>query len=647
MPFVSRLLRALAALGIAALAGCGSGDFEEPVAFEAPETLVTYEVVVEGAPSEEIAGLIEESLLLYRRQEDGAQSLAFLRRRAEGDVATIQKILRAYGYYRAEVTTKVRAVEPPAEATAAEAGEDAAAAPSDGADHAAAEAGEGAAGTDGPIESEAVAEVVITPGPAFTLARHDFALSGFEPSPSPALGPAAAYGSPVGAPAAAAAIVAAESAVVAAMREQGYGYAEARGRDAVADLERAEIEIDSSVETGRRYRLGAISFSGAPNVSEEYLRTYLRFGPGDLADRALLSAYQRQLLGTGLFRSGIVSLPETPPEGEVAPVTVQLEERPFRSVSAGARFSTDEGPGIRLGFQHRNLFGANERLDLTLDASIDEQVFNSTYRKPQYLRDGQDFVAEAEARRIEDDAFDEIGGTLTAGIQRKLSPRWTVGFGGLFEGSIIDDGETEATAYLFGIPLSAQYDGSDDLLNPTTGQRFGIELIPFGGLFDGRGVGFLSVDARASLYRRLDEDGRWVAAARTRLGAIPSGSLDDIPATRRLYSGGSGSVRGFQEDFVGPLDENNDPIGGRSVFELGAELRFPIVGDLGGVAFVEAGTVSTEIFPDFEEGMQVAAGAGVRYYSPIGPIRVDFGVPINGRDADDAFQFYISIGQAF
>ncbi|MEO0763687.1 MAG: BamA/TamA family outer membrane protein, partial [Pseudomonadota bacterium] len=112
-------------------------------------------------------------------------------------------------------------------------------------------------------------------------------------------------------------------------------------------------------------------------------------------------------------------------------------------------------------------------------------------------------------------------------------------------------------------------------------------------------------------------------------------------------SGGSGSVRGFAEDFVGPLDEDGDPIGGRSVVEGGLELRFPIFGDLGGVGFVEGGSVSDEIFPDFDAGFQYAAGGGFRYYSPVGPIRLDVAVPLNPRDADDSFQFYISIGQAF
>ncbi|MEL7349611.1 MAG: BamA/TamA family outer membrane protein, partial [Pseudomonadota bacterium] len=110
---------------------------------------------------------------------------------------------------------------------------------------------------------------------------------------------------------------------------------------------------------------------------------------------------------------------------------------------------------------------------------------------------------------------------------------------------------------------------------------------------------------------------------------------------------GSGSVRGFAEDFVGPIGPDNDPTGGRSVFEAGVELRFPIFGDLGGVVFVDSGAVTEDPVPTFDEGLQVAAGGGFRYYSPVGPIRLDVGVPLNGRDVDDSFQLYISIGQAF
>lgn len=596
------------------LAACGgSDDFEEPVEFQEPETSIAYVPAVEGAPSEEIQDLFEASLAIYRREEEGAQSVPFLRRRLQGDVATAQKILKSYGYFRPTIETRV-VVEPATEEA----------------------------------EEVITARMTVDPGPAFTLIRHDFRLNGFGAGSGPAIGPAEAYGSPLGMAAEASPILGAEGLALTAIRQQGFFYAERAGRESVADLETNEIEIDSRIETGQRYTYGPVSFTGAPNVDEDYLLTYLTWTEGEPVDPAQLSEYQRELLATGLFRSGIVSLPEeAPAEAGAAPVEVILEEAPFQTVSAGVRFGTDEGPAVRLGYEHRNLFGSNEKLKLTLDASLDEQVLTTEYRRPQFLRPKQEFVTVLELRRVNEDAFDELGGTLTAGIVRTLTDRWQVGAGGLLEVSLIEDEGEEETAYLAGLPVFAAYDSTGDLLNPTDGERARLDLIPFAGIFDDEATLFTSIDARASIYRPIDSRSRWVVAARGRLGAIPSDSLDDIPATRRLYSGGSGSVRGFAEDFVGPLDEDGDPIGGRSVVEGGLELRFPIFGDLGGVGFVEGGSVSDEIFPDFDAGFQYAAGGGFRYYSPVGPIRLDVAVPLNPRDADDSFQFYISIGQAF
>lgn len=629
-----RLLRCAALALLLLPLGCGGGgDFEEPVAFEAPETTVEYEAAVEGAPSEEIEALLTQSLLIFLRQEEGAQSLAFLRRRADGDIATAQQILRSYGYYRPTITTRVEEVPPDPEAEPQE--------------DVAEEASEETSEDEGAL-IEATATLVIDPGQAFTLSRHTFAIDGFAPSPAPALGPAEAYGAPIGRPAVAAEILGAEAGALQAIREQGYFYAERTDRDAVADLEEATIEVDTSFETGRIHRFGDVTIIGAPSVDTDYLLTYVPWEEGDLATRALMTEYQQALLATGLFRSGIVTIPDAPPEGEIVPVTVTVEEAPFRTVSAGVRFDTDEGPGVRGSLEHRNLLGANERLRLTLDAAADEQSIELTYRKPQFLRNKQEFTSGLELRRVEDDAFDELGATLTVGINRTLTDRWTVGGGGLIEfSSIEDDVEGDADALLFGLPAFADFDGSNDLLNPTRGGRARFNVTPFMGTFDSDFVTFLVLDATGSYYQPLDEAERWVVATRGRLGSIPSGSLGDVPQTRRLYSGGSGSVRGFAEDFVGPIGPDNDPTGGRSVFEAGVELRFPIFGDLGGVVFVDSGAVTEDPVPTFDEGLQVAAGGGFRYYSPVGPIRLDVGVPLNGRDVDDSFQLYISIGQAF
>jgi translocation and assembly module TamA len=138
-----------------------------------------------------------------------------------------------------------------------------------------------------------------------------------------------------------------------------------------------------------------------------------------------------------------------------------------------------------------------------------------------------------------------------------------------------------------------------------------------------------------------------VWAARAKVGSIVGASTDRIPANLRLYAGGGGSVRGYAFQSVGPLDQNNDPLGGRSVIELAMEMRVRITDDIALVPFIDAGNVYDDSWPDLSEGLLWAAGLGVRYHTDIGPLRLDVATPINGRPSDDLFQFYVSLGQAF
>ena len=121
-----------------------------------------------------------------------------------------------------------------------------------------------------------------------------------------------------------------------------------------------------------------------------------------------------------------------------------------------------------------------------------------------------------------------------------------------------------------------------------------------------------------------------------------------IAPSRRFYAGGGGSVRGYGYQDLGPRDPVfNDPIGGRSLIEGSFEARIKVTDTIGIVPFVDAGTAFESSFPDFDEQIRVAAGLGLRYYTAIGPIRLDVAVPVNPRPGDPAAAFYISLGQAF
>ncbi|ESX69316.1 hypothetical protein X758_21105 [Mesorhizobium sp. LSHC416B00] len=135
-------------------------------------------------------------------------------------------------------------------------------------------------------------------------------------------------------------------------------------------------------------------------------------------------------------------------------------------------------------------------------------------------------------------------------------------------------------------------------------------------------------------------------AERVALGSIVGTGLQNVPADRRFYSGGGGSVRGYAYQGIGPKDIDNQPIGGLSFFETSVEMRIALTDTIGIVPFVDAGTVSTTATPDFSD-VKVGAGVGLRYITPFGPLRIDAAVPLNRDRGDPRFGIYAGIGQAF
>ena len=130
-----------------------------------------------------------------------------------------------------------------------------------------------------------------------------------------------------------------------------------------------------------------------------------------------------------------------------------------------------------------------------------------------------------------------------------------------------------------------------------------------------------------------------VLALRGSVGAMGGASRDDIPADERFYAGGGGSIRGIGFQLAGPLDDDDKPLGGRSVVEGSVELRTRFANDFGFAVFLDAGTVDTTVFPSFEDRVLFGAGPSFRYFTPVGPLRLDIGFPLNPRGGvDDPYQ---------
>ncbi|MBB4265676.1 BamA/TamA family outer membrane protein [Roseospira visakhapatnamensis] len=528
-----------------------------------------------------------------------------LRRRLEADQAALTHLLRQEGYFDARV--------------------------------------------DGTIDDAPKAQVTVTVSPGaryrVTGTRVVYTVTGTGDRTLP--GTLDPVGLTVGDPARAEAVLSAEARLVADLRTAGRPFAEVRDRRVAVNHARRAMGVRLLVDAGPPAVFGATRFVGLDRMKQDALADRIPWTEGDTFDRALLDRYRTTLLSTRLFRSVTVKPGEAPDDAGRLAVIVTVTEAPPRSIGAGLRYSTEDGPGARFSWEHRTLFGRAESLRVNLDVALYEQSAEVLFEKPRFLHPDQSLRLSSAVTRADQAAYQGLSLETTAALDRRLNDRWRVSAGTTVELANLDDQGESRQSVLVGLPLGATRDTTDDPLDPTQGTRLGLTLTPYTGQVEDQTVTFGVADVVASAYWAPLDGDRLVLAARTRLASLFGADAGDVPATRRLYSGGGGSVRGYGHQRIGPLDDDDDPTGGRSALEVGLEARIKVTETIGLVPFVEAGAVSEATWPDFAEPIQYAAGLGGRYYTDFGPLRVDIGVPLNRRASDDLVQVYISLGQAF
>src|SRR5690606_12119772 len=209
----------------------------------------------------------------------------------------------------------------------------------------------------------------------------------------------------------------------------------------------------------------------------------------------------------------------------------------------------------------------------------------------------------------------------------------------------IEQDDASQQYHLISNPWRFSFDDVNDPLDPTMGRRLILRAEPFAGVGESA-LFFAKSQIEYSHYFPLDDNADWVLATRARVGFSLGAGLREMPPDERYYAGGAASIRGYAYQSVGPIDEDDEPIGGLSVFDGSIELRRKITESIGVVAFLDAGSAFEDAFPT-SSSMRYGAGLGMRYYTPIGPIGADISVPLNKRDFDDSFQIYITLGQSF
>lgn len=573
---------------------------------EEPVFGIAYTTDIDAEVEPRIRELIEESIALLTDAARPPDSEAALRRRLRDDVARIARILRSEGFYDHEIRTEVDESARPVRI-----------------------------------------RIEIEPGPVFLLADYDIAY--LDPVPDDAPRDADALGLELGERARATALQAAERRLLLWLNQNGRPFARLADTRYLADMDQAVLRAEITVDPGAEATFGPLAILGVESVREDYLHRILEWEEGRPYDRRETERLRQRLAATELFDQVLVETPETLDERDELPVTVEVAERAHRTIGAGLSYSTDEdGPGAEVFWEHRNLFSEGERLRLEAGGTRPRQRFSANFRKPNYLRIDQSLLLENELRHERSEAFDELTSQHFLGLERPLTDRWTARAGPAFMlTQIKEDGRDRQRFGLLGVTGGLVFDGRDDLLNPTSGARLSATVTPWYSVV-GDSARFLSTEATGAIYLAPFEGDRLVLAARGRLGTLSGSSRSEIPANLRFYAGGGGSIRGYGFRSVGPLDGDDEPIGGRSVVEIGLEARLRVTDTIGIVPFLDLGQVYDTPWPTGNEKLRAGAGLGLRYFTGFGPLRLDVAVPLHRRrGVDRSFQFYVSIGQSF
>jgi translocation and assembly module TamA len=578
------------------------------------------------------AALRASSQLESLRQKGPVDPLALVLR-AQQDVRRLETVLQSFGYYqgRIAITIDGRAIDDAAlpDAIAAQ-----------------------------PAEAKPAVVITADLGPRYRVG--EVKLEGKVPQ-----GMRERLGIAPGAPAVAADILAARARLLAALQDEGYALARVEPPVAYENPAQQMLDLTFEVDAGPRVDLGEIRITGLRAVDEGFVRKRLLVHPGERFSPAGIERARRDLMASGVF-SGVTVRPDDQLDATGRlPLTFDLQERPGRVLGLSAAYSTDLGGSVGTTWSHRNLLGKAEQLNLSASAinlggSATTGIgynLSGQFIKPDFRRRDQSLELKLGALRQRLDAYEQTATLAGVNLSRKLNPTWTgsVGLAPVRE-RITQEGVARNFT-LLGVPAGLRYDSTgreDPLTDPRRGIVGNATLTPTfsfaGGAAAKRFFTLLQVSAATYLdFARFDlaSPGRSVIAVRATAGkALGVASQFDLPPDQRFYGGGSATVRGFRYQSIGPRFDDGKPSGGTSIDAASIELRQRLFGSFGAVAFVDAGHVAASGGP-LKGKPAVGAGVGVRYYTGIGPLRLDFAVPVTQVAGNDRFQLYIGLGQAF
>jgi translocation and assembly module TamA len=568
---------------------------------------ISYRVDFEGLEDSRTLKEMKLASQLTSLKKRPPASINALRYRADSDIPALIKILQAHGYYEGKVNIQIHE-----------------------------------------IHNDVIVVVRIESGPRYKLEAFDIHLYCQSPENPHACCPVTLgdTGVQLNKPAQTEVILNAELKVLQRLSECGYPLAKIEGRDVLVDGKTKGVRVTLNVKTGEKAEFGPTTISGNKRVKPRFVQQHLQWKEGEEYNSSLVEKTQSSLTDTGLFNSILITHEEALSSNGQIPIKIEVGETKHKSVNVGISYQTVFGPGVTFGWANHNVGGMGRTLSLQADITRISQTGVALYLHPNFNRVGQDMIAQAQAAHEDIFAYSMRSYSLMDRFERQITPKLRGSLGLKGNRLYVTQSVQNGNFWLLEMPLYIRWSSANNLLNPTRGGTLEYTVTPALNVADSKNL-YLTQQFTASIYHALDQKEKVVFAQKLTLGLIWSNGLPSVPLCNRFLGGTEEDLRGYRYKSVSPLIHAK-PIGGRSALYYTFESRFRLTNTIGLVPFFDMGNVYTTQYPTLHAKWFKSAGLGLRFFTYVGPFRVDIAFPLDRRKGiDSVYKVLVSIGQMF
>lgn len=457
------------------------------------------------------------------------------------------------------------------------------------------------------------------------------------------------------------------------LRDHGFPYAKVSTSEDGGN----EARLTFTAEPGKTAHFGPVEIAGNKSVGENVIRRQLAYRPGDLYRRSLVQDTQRRLYRMELFQFANVESLNVELQPVEVPTRITVAEGKHQRMNFGVGYGTEEKGRVDAEYHHVNFLGGARSAGVHGRWSSLDRGVRLDFNQPHFFRPHFSVGAEGQQWDTFTPAYESkvTGGKVTLSHRADGNTSWAASItnervlstiapdvlGDLsLRNSLIalglDPRTGEQRGTLNALGFDVQHSTADNVLNAHRGYQIAFHAEQAGRVVPGT-FNYYATAMDARHYLSVGAGERYVVATRLQLGSIRAvgDEQTSVPFSKKYFLGGATSVRGWGRYDISPLSESGLPVGGNSMLALSAELRAVLRGNYGAVVFVDAGNVWEGAGGIRLNDLRYAVGPGLRYQTPIGPIRVDFGyqlnpIPnliVNGQPESRRWRMHFSIGQAF